>query len=100
MGQLFWALINLLWVVESKVTTHILNPFMMYLILSMSHPALFLIGLSFRIFVGWRQFRRRGVGGLQQFNNYFVGILTLLVEQLLQQIGRLLMIIAFLGWLL
>jgi len=32
------------------------------------------IGLAIRLLVGMRQFNRRGVGGLQHFNNYGIDI--------------------------
>ncbi len=45
---------------------------------------LFIIGLVIRLFVGMRQFNRRGLGGLQHFNNYFVGLITLSIEWVLK----------------
>ena len=45
---------------------------------------LFFIGLGIRLFIGMRQFNRRGLGGLQHFNNYFVGLITLSIEWVLK----------------
>ncbi|WP_130855623.1 hypothetical protein [Olivibacter jilunii] len=40
------------------------------------------IGLLVRLIIGYRRFNRRGVAGLQHFNNYFVGLLVTFVEWL------------------
>lgn len=65
-----------------------------------SYPLLFFIGLAVRLFIGMRQFNRRGVGGLQHFNNYFVGLITLFVEWLLKWIANAMMLWNLAGWLL
>ena len=49
-----------------------------------SCPLLFFIGSGIRLFIGMRQFNRRGLGGLQHFNNYFVGLITLSIEWVLK----------------
>jgi len=49
-----------------------------------SSPLLFFIGIGIRLFIGMRQFNRRGLGGLQHFNNYFVGLVTLSIEWVLK----------------
>lgn len=38
------------------------------------------MGVALRLWVGMRRFNRRGIGGLQHFSNYFLGLATLLVE--------------------
>jgi len=38
------------------------------------------IGIGLRLWIGMRRFNRRGIGGLQHFSNYFVGLATLFVE--------------------
>ena len=38
------------------------------------------IGVALRLWVGMRRFNRRGIGGLQHFSNYFLGLATLFVE--------------------
>lgn len=50
----------------------------------MSYPTMVFVGLAIRLFVGMRQFNRRGLGGLQHFNNYFVGLITLAIEWVLK----------------
>ena len=54
------------------------------LLQAMPYPIMFLIGLTIKLFVGMRQFNRRGLGGLQHFNNYFVGLITLSIEWVLK----------------
>lgn len=66
---------------------------------NLPYPALFFIGLGIRLLVGMRQFNRRGVGGLQHFNNYFVGLITLFTENVLKWIGIALMLWGLLGWI-
>ena len=65
-----------------------------------SYPALFFIGLAVRLLIGMRQFNRRGVGGLQHFNNYFVGLITLSVEWALKWVALIMMLWGLTGWLL
>ena len=45
-------------------------------------PSTVLIGIAIglRLWIGMRRFNRRGIGGLQHFSNYFVGLATLFVE--------------------
>ncbi len=64
-----------------------------------SYPILFFIGLGIRLIVGMRQFNRRGLGGLQHFSNYFVGLITLSVEWALKWIALILMLWGLIGWL-
>lgn len=64
------------------------------------YPLLFLIGLVVRLLVGMRQFRRRGLGGLQHFNNYFTGVITLFAERLLKWTAIALMLWGLAGLLL
>jgi len=63
-----------------------------------SYPLLFFIGLGLRLFVGMRQFNRRGIGGLQHFNNYFVGLITLSIEWLLKWLSIGLLLYGLFGW--
>lgn len=65
-----------------------------------SCPLLFFIGLGIGLFVGMRQFNRRGLGGLQHFNNYFVGLITLIIEWGLKKAAFVLMLWGLWGWLL
>ncbi|WP_448672495.1 hypothetical protein [Sphingobacterium multivorum] len=48
-------------------------------------PSTVLIGIAIglRLWIGMRRFNRRGIGGLQHFSNYFVGLATLFVEFLI-----------------
>ncbi len=63
------------------------------------YPLLFFIGLGIRLIVGMRQFNRRGLGGLQHFDNYFVGLITLSVEWVLKWVALVLMLWGLYGWL-
>jgi hypothetical protein len=54
------------------------------LLYNASCSLLFFIGLGIRLLIGMRQFNRRGLGGLQHFNNYFVGLITLSIEWVLK----------------
>jgi hypothetical protein len=63
-----------------------------------SYPTWVGLGIALRLFVGMRQFNRRGWGGLQHFSNYFVGLLTLFVEGVLRWIGMILIVWGLLGW--
>ena len=63
------------------------------------YPIIFFIGLAIRLFVGMRQFNRRGVGGLQHFNNYFVGLITLAMEWVLKWTAIVLLLWGLWGWL-
>ena len=66
---------------------------------SIPYSLLFLIGLSIRLIIGMRQFNRRGMGGLQHFDNYFVGLITLSVEWTLKWVALVLMLWGLFGWL-
>ncbi|MFT4152896.1 hypothetical protein [Parafilimonas sp.] len=65
-----------------------------------SYPTLFFIGLVTRLLIGMRQFSRRGVGGLQHFNNYFTGLITLFFEWVLKWAATIMMVRGLTGWLL
>ena len=66
---------------------------------AMPYPTIFFVGLAIRLFVGMRQFNRRGLGGLQHFNNYFVGLITLALEWVLKWAALALMLWGLWGWL-
>lgn len=66
---------------------------------AMPYPTIFFVGLAIRLFVGMRQFNRRGLGGLQHFNNYFVGLITLALEWALKWVALVLMLWGQWGWL-
>lgn len=66
----------------------------------MSYPTLFFVGLAIRLIIGMRQFNRRGVGGLQHFNNYFIGLITLSLEWILKWTATIVMLWGLAGWLL
>lgn len=63
------------------------------------YPTMFFIGLAIRLFVSMRQFNRRGLGGLQHFNNYFVGLITLSIEWVLKWAALALILCGLWGWL-
>lgn len=69
------------------------------LLQTMPSAAVFIVGLAIRLLVGVRQFNRRGVGGLQHFDNYFVGLVTLFMEWLLKRAAFVLMLWGLYGWL-
>ncbi len=69
------------------------------LLQAMSFPTMFFVGSAIRLFVGMRQFNRRGLGGLQHFNNYFVGLITLSIEWVLKWTASSLMLWGLWGWL-
>jgi hypothetical protein len=53
---------------------------------------MFFVGLTIRLFVGMRQFNRRGLGGLQHFSNYFIGLITLFIEWILKWVALFMML--------
>lgn len=63
-----------------------------------SYPTWVGLGIALRLFVGMRQFNRRGWGGLQHFSNYFIGLLTLFIEAILKWVGMILIAWGLLGW--
>jgi hypothetical protein len=65
-----------------------------------SYSTIFFVGMAIRVFIGMRQFNRRGLGGLQHFNNYFVWLITLLMERLLKWIALILILWGAWGWLM
>ncbi|MBN9349354.1 MAG: hypothetical protein J0H55_01605 [Chitinophagaceae bacterium] len=68
------------------------------LLYNASCSLLFFIGLGIRLLIGMRQFNRRGLGGLQHFNNYFVGLITLSIEWVLKWAASSLMLWGLWGW--
>jgi len=50
---------------------------------------LVVIGLFIRYHIGRRRFNRRGLAGLQQFNSYGAGLITTVIESLINIIGTL-----------
>lgn len=62
-----------------------------------SYTTLLILGAVLRLFVGMRRFNRRGLGGLQHFNNYFIALITLFVEWVLKMIGTGLILWGLLG---
>jgi len=69
------------------------------LLQAMSYPTMVFVGLAIRLFVGMRQFNRRGLGGLQHFNNYLVGLITLAIEWMLKGAALALLLWGLWGWL-
>lgn len=61
------------------------------------YTLLLLMGIALRLIIGMRKFNRRGVGGLQHFSNYFIGLITLLVEWVLNCMAYALMVWGLLG---
>lgn len=47
-----------------------------------SYCLLLAVGIGLKLFIGMRRFKRRGVGGLQHFTNYFIGLITLALESI------------------
>ncbi|MBS1666478.1 hypothetical protein [Chitinophaga defluvii] len=72
---------------------------LMKLLQAMPFPTMFFVGLAIKLFVGMRQFNRRGLGGLQHFDNYFVGLITLFIEWILKWTAFALMLWGLWGWL-
>ena len=69
------------------------------LLRAIPYPAMVFVGLVIRLFISMRQFNRRGLGGLQHFNNYFVGLVTLAIEWVLKWGAAVLMLWGLWGWL-
>jgi len=69
------------------------------LLQAMSYPTMVFVGLAIRLFVGMRQFNRRGLDGLQHFNNYLVGLITLAIEWMLKWAALALLLWGLWGWL-
>lgn len=69
------------------------------LLQAMSYPTMVFVGFAIRLFVGMRQFNRRGLGGLQHFNNYFVGLITLAIEWMLKWAALALLLWGLWAWL-
>ena len=65
----------------------------------MSYPTMFFVGLAIQRTIGIRRFNRRGVSGLQHFNNYFIGLFTLLIEWVLKWAAAALILWGLCGWL-
>lgn len=64
------------------------------------HTLILIAGTALRLLIGMRKFNRRGLGGLQHFSNYFIGLITLMVELMLNCIAYALMVWGLLGLLL
>lgn len=62
-------------------------------------PLMFLSGIIIWLIIAQRRFNRRGIGGLQHFDNYYKGLLTLLLEWLCKWLALALMLSGFIGWL-
>lgn len=45
-----------------------------------SYRLLLAVGIGLKLVIGMRRFKRRGIGGLQHFPNYFIGLFTLALE--------------------
>lgn len=56
------------------------------------NTALIGTGIAFPLWVGMRRFNRRGIGGLQHFSNYFVGLATLFIEFLVRWTANILIV--------
>lgn len=69
------------------------------LLQAMPSSTMFFVGLTIRLFVGMRQFNRRGLGGLQHFSNYFIGLITLFIEWILKWVALFMMLWSLWGWL-
>ena len=65
------------------------------LLQAMPSSTMFFVGLTIRLFVGMRQFNRRGLGGLQHFSNYFIGLITLFIEWILKWVPLFMMLWSF-----
>lgn len=63
------------------------------MIQALSFPTLIVLGIGLRLIIGMRQFNRRGLGGLQHFGNYFIGLFTLFVEWVLKWLA-----LGMIGW--
>jgi len=63
------------------------------------HAVIFIIAIVIRMVIGMRRFNRRGLGGLQHFNNYFTGLLTLFIEWLLWWAASIAILWAVADWL-
>lgn len=61
---------------------------------------LLIAGIIIRYIIGQRRFKRRGLGGLQHFNNYFIALITLFIEWVGSIIAMLMMLIGFGGLLI
>ena len=53
------------------------------------HLTLIVTGLMIRYLINRRRFNRRGIGGLQHFPSFGVGLLTTLIEWIFKFIGLL-----------
>lgn len=65
---------------------------------SVNYPALLGAGIAIRLIIEMRRFKRRGVGGLQHFNNYFLGLVTLFAEWIFKWIANGMIVWGLLGW--
>lgn len=67
------------------------------MIQNLPYIGLLLMGIALRLIIGMRKFNRRGVGGLQHFSNYFIGLITLFVEWVLNCMAYALIVWGLLG---
>ena len=51
---------------------------------SMTPTAILWTSIIIRFVIGWRRFKRRGVGGLQHYPNYVTAIVTQFIEWVLR----------------
>lgn len=52
------------------------------------------LSITLLLIIGERQAKRRGLGGLQHFGNYYVGLLVLKLERLFKLTGYILLVTA------
>lgn len=69
------------------------------LLWTMPYLSMLFIGLAIRLLISMRRFNRRGLGGLQHFNNYFLGLITLTIEWILKWAALALMLWGLWGWI-
>lgn len=55
-----------------------------------------LAGITILLVIGQRRFKRRGIGGLQHFPNYWMALFTLFLEWLFKWLGALLILLGLL----
>jgi len=60
----------------------------------------FTMAIIIRFGIGMRRFNRKGMGGLQHFDNYFAGLLTLAIEWLLWWAASIAILWTVCNWLL
>ena len=58
------------------------------------------VGILIRYIIGKRRFNRRGVGGLQHFKSYGMGLATIFIERVLNIVACLMIIAAIVLYLI